>query len=80
MIKREFYRFEGSITVSFSHGDFGFVVQTFNDAAGECLLSATAVEQELATAAPSNETRDLLRVIRRWILHSRNNAIFRCFF
>ena len=51
MIKREFYGFEGSIAVSFSHSDFGFVVQALDDAAGECLLGAKVIEQEFPMIA-----------------------------
>ncbi len=51
MIKREFYGFEGSIAVSFSHIDFGFVVEALYDTAGERLLSAEIVEQEFTVIA-----------------------------
>ena len=47
MIEREFKAAEGSESVGFSHGDFGFVVQTLNDAAGKELLSSEIVEDQL---------------------------------
>jgi len=37
MIEREFCGVEGAKAGSFSHGDFGFVVEALDDAAGELL-------------------------------------------
>jgi hypothetical protein len=39
VIKREFGNAKSSEAVGFSHGNFGFVVQTFYHAAGECFLA-----------------------------------------
>src|SRR6185436_21159159 len=51
MIEGEFENTEGAEAVRFSHGDFGFVVQAFNDTAGEELLSAEIVEDQFAVLA-----------------------------
>jgi hypothetical protein len=51
VIKREFETAEGAEPVGFSHGDFGFVVQTLDDAAGKQLLSAEIVEDQFAVLA-----------------------------
>ena len=48
MIEGEFENAEGAEAVGFSHGDFGFVVQALDDAAGKLLLRAEIVEDELA--------------------------------
>ena len=45
MIKRQFYGFEGSIAIGFSHSDFGLVVQALDNTAGERLLSAKVIER-----------------------------------
>ena len=39
---------EGAEPVRFSHSDFGFVVQTLDDAAGKQLLSPEVVEDRFA--------------------------------
>jgi hypothetical protein len=44
VIEREFEAPEGAEPVGFSHGDFGFVVQTLDDPAGKQLLSPEVVE------------------------------------
>ena len=56
MIEGKFEDTEGAEAVGFSHGDFGFVVQALNDAAGKELLSAEIVEDQLAvlTQRPSD--------------------------
>ena len=46
MIESEFEGSEGAEAVGFSHGEFGFVVQTFDNAAGKLLLSQEIVEDE----------------------------------
>src|ERR1017187_2965070 len=48
MIEGEFEDTEGAKTVGFSHGDFGFVVEALDDAAGNELLSAEIVEDQFA--------------------------------
>ena len=47
VIKRQFEAAEGAEAVRFSHGDFGFIVQSLDDAAGKQLLSAEAIEDQL---------------------------------
>jgi len=47
-------KFEDSVrseAVGFSHGDFGFVIQALNDAAGEELLDAEIIENQLSRRA-----------------------------
>jgi hypothetical protein len=44
VIKGEFEDTEGPETVGFSHGDFGFIIEALNDAAGKELLSPEIVE------------------------------------
>jgi salicylate hydroxylase len=44
MIQRDFRRSEGSEAVGFSHGDFRFVVQALDDAAGELLARTEVVK------------------------------------
>ena len=51
MIEGEFEDAVGAKTVGFSHGDFGLVVQAFDDAAGEQFLSAEIIEYEFAMRA-----------------------------
>src|SRR5665213_684019 len=51
MIERESYTSEGSKAIGFSHGDFGFVVQSFDDAAGELIACAEIIEQQFAMSA-----------------------------
>ena len=51
MVEGKFEHSVGAKAVGFSHGDFGFIVQTFDDAAGEQLLSAEIVEDEFAVRA-----------------------------
>src|SRR5262249_7322239 len=41
----------GAKAVRFSHGDFGLVVQTLDDAAGKQFLSAEIIEDQLAMLA-----------------------------
>ena len=48
MIEGEFEDRKGAEAIGFSHGEFGFVVQSLNNAAGEKLLSAEIVEDKLA--------------------------------
>ncbi len=47
MIEGEFEDTEGVEAVGFSHGDFGFVVEALNRAAGKEFLSAEIVEDQL---------------------------------
>ena len=56
MIEGEFEASEGAKAVGFSHGDFGFVIQALNDAAGEELLGAEIIENQLSvlTQRPVN--------------------------
>src|SRR5690606_9256091 len=51
MIEREFCGPEGSKAVGFSHTDFGFVVEPFDNAAGELLAGPEVIEQEFAMVA-----------------------------
>ena len=51
MIENEFKDAISAKTVGFSHGDFGLVVQTFDDTAGKQFLSAEIVEYEFAMRA-----------------------------
>ena len=51
MIESEFQCSEGSEAIGFSHSDFGFVVQSLDDAAGDELLRPEIVEDELAMLA-----------------------------
>jgi hypothetical protein len=51
VIEGEFEDTEGAESVGFSHSDFCFVVQAFNDAAGEQLLGAEIVEDQLCGEA-----------------------------
>ena len=46
VIQRQFQDAKGAKSVGFSHGDFGFVVQTLDDTAGKQLLSAEIVEDQ----------------------------------
>jgi hypothetical protein len=48
VIEAEFEDAIGAKTVGFSHGDFGLVVQTLDDAAREQFLSPEIVEDEFA--------------------------------
>src|SRR5665213_834136 len=48
MIQRRFRGVEGAESVGFSHGQFGFVVQPFDHAAGELLFGPKIVEDQLA--------------------------------
>ena len=48
MIEGEFEDAVGAKAVGFSHGDFGLVVQTLDDAAGEQLLGPEIVKDEFA--------------------------------
>ena len=50
-MKREFQDAEGAKAIGSSHGDFGFVVEPFDDAAGELLLGFEVVEQQGAMSA-----------------------------
>ena len=52
MIERKFGDSEGSESVGFSHGDFCFVVQTLDYAAGELFSRAKIVEDEFAVGIP----------------------------
>jgi hypothetical protein len=51
VIEREFEATEGAEPVGFSHGDFGLVVQTLDDATGERLLRLKIVEDQRAVLA-----------------------------
>src|SRR5215470_8702730 len=44
VIEREFGDAKSSEAIGFSHGDFGFVVQTLDHAAGELLFSLEVIE------------------------------------
>ena len=44
VIEREFGDAKSSEAIGFSHGDFGFVVQTLDYAAGELLFSLEVIE------------------------------------
>jgi hypothetical protein len=46
VIEGQFESAEGAESVGFSHRDFGFVVQTLDDAAGEQFLSPEIVEDQ----------------------------------
>ena len=46
MIQGEFSHSEGSKAVGFSHGDFGFVVETLDDPTGDHLLGLEIIENE----------------------------------
>jgi len=48
VIDSEFEEAIRAETIGFSHGDFGFVVQSFDDAAGEQFVSAEVVEDRFA--------------------------------
>ena len=48
MIECEFQYLEGAKSVGSSHGEFRFVVQPLDDAAGKQLLSPEIVEDQLA--------------------------------
>ena len=51
VIEGEFEDAVGAKAIGFSHGEFGFVIQSFNDPAGKQFLSAEVVEDELAIVA-----------------------------
>ena len=51
MIEREFQDAEGTKAIGSSHGNFGLVVQPFDDAAGELLFGFEVVEQQGAVSA-----------------------------
>jgi hypothetical protein len=51
VIEGEFEDVVGAKAIGFSHGEFGFVIQSFNDTAGKQFLSAEVVEDELAMVA-----------------------------
>ena len=51
MIESEFEAAEGAEAIGFSDGDFGFVVQALDDAAGKQLLSPEIVQDEFAVLA-----------------------------
>ena len=55
MIEGEFKAAEGAEAVGFSHSDFGFVVETLNDAAGEQFLSPEIVQDEFAVLTLRSE-------------------------
>lgn len=44
MVERELRGSEGSKAVGFSHADFGFVVEPFDDAAGEQLVRPEVIQ------------------------------------
>jgi hypothetical protein len=44
VIEREFQDAEGAKAIRSSHGDFGFVVEPFDDTAGELLFCLEVVE------------------------------------
>src|SRR5258708_23605263 len=56
MIEGKFEDTEGAEAVGFSHGDFGFVVQALDNAAGKKLLSTEIIEDEftMLTQRPGN--------------------------
>jgi hypothetical protein len=51
MIQRNFRDPEGAEAIRLSHGQFGLVVQAFNDAAREPSLGSEIVEEQLTMAA-----------------------------
>ena len=51
MIEREFQDTEGAKAIGSSYGDFGFVVQPFDNTAGELLFCLEVVEEQLAMRA-----------------------------
>ncbi len=51
MIECEFEDAEGAESIGFSHGDFGFVVQALDNAAGKQLLGTEVVEDEFTVLA-----------------------------
>jgi hypothetical protein len=51
VIWSEFCDVKGAESVGFSHGEFGFVVEALDHPAGELLLGAEIIEDELAVAA-----------------------------
>ena len=51
MIERKFEAAEGAEAVEFSHGDFGFIVQTLDNSAVEQLLTTEIVEDQFAVLA-----------------------------
>jgi len=51
VIEGEFESAIGAKAIGFSHGDFGLVVQTLDDAAGKQFLSVEVVEDEFAARA-----------------------------
>jgi hypothetical protein len=53
MIEGEFEAAEGAEAVGFSHSDVGFVVQTFDDAAGKQFLSAEIARRRFVRAVTS---------------------------
>jgi hypothetical protein len=61
VIEGEFKSAEGAETISFSHGDFGLVVQTLDDATGKQLLSPEIIEDQLAvlTAVKTSRGRSI---------------------
>jgi hypothetical protein len=46
VIEREFQDAEGAKAIGSSHGDFGFIVQPFDNNAGELLLGLEVVEPQ----------------------------------
>ena len=46
MVESHFSRFEGSEPAGFSGSQFGFVVEAFNNSAGDLLFGAEPVEQQ----------------------------------
>jgi hypothetical protein len=51
VIESEFENSEGTEAVGFSHGDFSFVVEALDNAAGELFLSPEVVQDEFAVLA-----------------------------
>src|SRR5271169_4016998 len=51
MIQGDFCHMEGAEAVGFSHGQFGLVVETLNDAAGELLFGSEVVQDQRAVRA-----------------------------
>jgi hypothetical protein len=47
MVQRDFRDVEGAKSVGFSHGQFGFVVEALDDAAGERFLGAEVIQDQL---------------------------------
>ena len=51
MIQGDFGDVEGAESIGFSHGEFGFVVEALDDAAGELFSGSEIIEDEFAVGA-----------------------------